>query len=84
MASAWATLAAYGAMMVLSYVLGQKHYNVPYNVKRIITYLVIAIIFSVITLYPETNYYMNTGLVLLFLAIVFLSEKKELKQLLLR
>lgn len=84
MASAWATLAAYGAMMVLSYVLGQKHYNVPYNVKRIITYLVIAIIFSVITLYPETNYYINTGLVLLFLAIVFLSEKKELKQLLLR
>ena len=84
MASAWGTLAAYGAMMVLSYVLGQKHYNVPYNVKRIITYLVIAIIFSVITLYPETNYYLNTGLVLLFLAIVFLSEKKELKQLLLR
>ena len=84
MASAWATLAAYGAMMVLSYVLGQKHYNVPYNVKRIITYLVIAIIFSVITLYPKTNYYINTGLVLLFLAIVFLSEKKELKQLLLR
>ena len=84
MASAWATLAAYGAMMVLSYVLGQKHYNVPYNVKRIITYLVIAIIFSAITLYPETNYYINTGLVLLFLAIVFLSEKKELKQLLLR
>lgn len=82
MASAWATLAAYGVMMVLSYVLGQKYYNVPYNVKKIVSYLVLAIVFSIITLNPETNYYINTGLVLLFLTIVFLSEKKELKQLL--
>lgn len=83
-ASAWATLAAYGAMMILSYILGQKHYSVPYNVKRIVSYLVLAIVFSIITLNPKTNYYINTGLVLLFLAIAFLSEKKELKQLLKR
>ena len=83
-ASAWATLAAYGIMMILSYVLGQKHYKVPYNVKRIVSYLVLAIVFSIITLNPKTNYYLNSVLVLLFLAIVFLSEKKELKQLLKR
>ena len=83
-ASAWATLAAYGIMMILSYALGQKHYKVPYNVKRIVSYLVLAIVFSIITLNPKTNYYINSVLVLLFLAIVFLSEKKELKQLLKR
>lgn len=82
MASAWATLAAYGVMMILSYVLGQRHYNVPYNIKRIVSYLVLSIVLSIITLNSEANYYINTGLVLLFLAIVFLSEKKELKQLL--
>ena len=81
-ASAWATLAAYGAMMILSYVLGQKHYKVPYSVNSILSYLALAILFSIVTLNPKTNYYINTVLVLLFLAIVFLSEKKELKQLL--
>ncbi len=84
MASAWATLFAYGVMMLISYVLGQKHYKVPYNVKSIVGYLVLAIVFSIITLNPISNYYINTGLVLVFLAIVFLSEKKELKQLLKR
>jgi len=37
MASAWATLIAYGSMMIISYVLGQKHYKVPYDIKQIET-----------------------------------------------
>jgi O-antigen/teichoic acid export membrane protein len=35
MASAWATLACYGAMMAVSYLLGQRFYPVPYRVGRI-------------------------------------------------
>jgi O-antigen/teichoic acid export membrane protein len=81
-ASAWATLAAYGTMMFLSYSLGQKHYSVPYDVKRILSYLVLAIILSVLALNTNNNYYINTCLVLLFLVIAFLVEKKELKSLL--
>ncbi len=34
-ACAWATLAAYSTMMVLSYVLGQRHYPVNYPLKKI-------------------------------------------------
>lgn len=81
-ASAWATLAAYGIMMLLSYYLGQKHYSVPYDVKRILSYLVFAIILSVLALNTNSNYYINTGLVLLFLGIAFLVEKNEIKRLL--
>jgi len=83
-ASAWATLAAYGVMMVLSYYLGQKHYPVPYNVKRIVSYLFLAIVFSIIALNTNTNYYINTALVLLFLIVAFFLEKNEIKELLKR
>lgn len=83
-ASAWATLLAYGVMMILSYYLGQKHYAVPYNLKSILSYLVLAIGLSIIALNTNANYYINTGLLLVFLSLVLLLEKNEIKQLLKR
>jgi len=82
MASAWATLAAYGIMMLLSYYFGQKYYRVPYNLKRISFFLFLAIVFSLIALNTNNNYYLNTVLVLLFLGIAIFSEKQLLKQIL--
>ncbi len=82
MASAWATLAAYGTMMISSYILGQKHYKVPYDLKRIVVYMFLAILFTVILLKISSNYITNTVFVLVFLAIIILSEKNEFKQLL--
>tara|TARA_R110000868_G_scaffold195442_4_gene441121 strand:- start:6737 stop:8161 length:1425 start_codon:yes stop_codon:yes gene_type:complete len=83
-ASAWATLAAYGIMMVLSYLMGQNHYNVPYDLKRIVGYLMLAIVLSIISLNTNTNYYINTFLVLLFLGLTMLFEQNELRKLLKR
>lgn len=83
-ASAWATLLAYGVMMILSYYLGQKHYTVPYNLKSILGYLVLAIGLSIIALNTNANYYINTGLLLVFLSLVLFLEKNEIKQLLKR
>ena len=83
MASAWATLIAYSCMMFISYILGKKHYPVPYDVLKIGGYLALAIAFSALSYYRfNTNYYISTAIVLVFLGIIFLSEKKELKQLL--
>jgi len=83
MASAWATLAAYGSMMLVSYQLGKKHYPVPYDIKRIGSYLVLATLISAISYYGfNANYYMSTILVLVFLGIVYMFEQKEIKQLL--
>lgn len=81
-ASAWATLLAYGIMTVISYALGQKHYPVPYNLKSILSYLTLAIILSVVALQTQGNYYINTVLVLVFLTLTFFLEKKTIKQLL--
>lgn len=84
MASAWATLAAYGSMMIISYVIGKKYYPVPYHVKSVIKYLAIVSLFSYIS-FMETfrgNYIVATALVLVFLGIIYFSEKKDIKQLL--
>ncbi|ALJ05552.1 polysaccharide biosynthesis protein [Pseudalgibacter alginicilyticus] len=83
MASAWATLAAYASMMMISYTLGKKHYPVPYDVIKIGSYLGLAILLSAISYYRfNTNYYISTVIVLVFLGIIFISEKNEIKQLL--
>ena len=37
--SAWATLACYASMAIVSYLLGQKYYPVAYAVKRMIAYI---------------------------------------------
>ncbi|WP_242083731.1 oligosaccharide flippase family protein [Aestuariivivens sediminis] len=84
MASAWATLAAYGVMMLLSYFWGQKHYPVPYNITKLGFFLVLAIGLSVLSLHTHGNYYLNTIFVLVFLGIAFFSEKDQIKQLLKR
>jgi O-antigen/teichoic acid export membrane protein len=83
-ASAWATLIAYGSMMVISYMLGQKYYPVQYDLKKIGIYVVLAAILSAIAFYDtfRGNYIITTALVLVFLGVVYLSERKELKQLL--
>ncbi len=50
MACAWATLFAYGSMMVVSYVLGQKHYPIKYNLRSIFVFTAIALAFYFISL----------------------------------
>jgi O-antigen/teichoic acid export membrane protein len=42
-ACAWATFLAYGGMMVLSYVLGQKYFPVKYNLRAITVYSSLAL-----------------------------------------
>lgn len=81
MACAWATLIAYGSMMLISYQVGKKFYPVPYDVLRISSYLCFATVISAVSYYRfNENYYMSTILVLVFLGIIFLLEKKEIKQ----
>jgi O-antigen/teichoic acid export membrane protein len=81
MASAWATLITYATMTTISYFIGKKHYPVPYDVLRIGSYLLIASVFSAVSyLRFNDDYYISTILVLLFLGIIFLLEKREIKQ----
>lgn len=82
-ASAIATLSAYATMMLLSYYYGRKYYPIPYNMKKIGTYLSVSIIFSIISFYQfRYNYVIGISLLIVFLGIVGISEKRQLKSLL--
>jgi O-antigen/teichoic acid export membrane protein len=83
MASAWATLVAYGLMMTISYLLGQRHYKVPYNVKRILGYIGIAVVLSFISFIKfNHNYTVSTIFISIYLVIIYIIERKEIKQIL--
>ncbi|EDM45269.1 polysaccharide biosynthesis protein [unidentified eubacterium SCB49] len=79
--AAIATLAAYGCMMLASYFLGRKYYRVPYEVKKIVTYILAAITFGSLAFYTfDRSLLIGTALLLVFLLGVFILEKKELKK----
>ncbi|MCM4159179.1 polysaccharide biosynthesis protein [Antarcticibacterium flavum] len=81
MAAAWATLAAYGSMMVISYFLGRKYYPVPYNLKKIGLYLLISIVISFISyIFFREDYLTGTAFVILFLASIIFLEKNQLRR----
>lgn len=44
MGAAWATFICYGAMMIISYLYGQKNYPIPYNLKICLPIIVLSII----------------------------------------
>lgn len=79
MGSAIATIAAYGTMMIISYVMGSKAYPIPYDMKKIGGYLGLSIAFSGISFYFfRENYYVGAALILLFLYFIYYSEKETL------
>lgn len=83
MACAYATLIAYGLMMLVSYFLGRKYYPVPYDINRISIYLLVSAGLSFITYYHfDRNMLLGTVFLLFFFALIGFLERKELKQLL--
>lgn len=82
-ASAIATLVAYAIMMLLSYYFGRKYYPIPYNLKKIGIYLFLSISLSILSFYYfRGDYLIGISMLIVFLGIVFFSEKNELKRIL--
>ncbi len=87
MACAWATLASYGAMMVASYLLGQKYYPIKYNLRSISVFTFLALGFYFIsTLYSNIEstvikLILNNILLALFALIFYKLEFDNLKKL---
>ncbi len=80
MASAWATLIAYGGMMFISYFYGKKYYKVPYNVGKVFLYILISVGLSFLSYYYfKENYVISTVFILLFIVFIAINEKNELK-----
>ena len=80
MGSAWATLACYFTMMLLSFIWGKKHYPIPYNIPRVLTYIFLGlVIFAIHTILPDfgtvINFFVSALLLGVFLLIFVLLEK---------
>ena len=80
-ASAIATLICYSSMMTLSFVLGQRHYWVPYDLSKFFIYLAAGIIIYIVSIPIDPlgnlsilEYGYHTLLLLSFLLIVFILE----------
>jgi O-antigen/teichoic acid export membrane protein len=84
MASAWATIASYGTMMVISYFLGQRHYPVKYNLKAIGFFFFMALGFYFASLlwkdmeWKVIKLLLNNLLVLLFVYLFYKLEFSNL------
>ncbi|MFK8043918.1 MAG: oligosaccharide flippase family protein [Crocinitomicaceae bacterium] len=77
--SAWATLIVYFLMMVASHILGQKHYPIKYNLRKVITFLILAIGLFFVDNWVSINntilsYTFKTFLIVLFLGGIMFIE----------
>lgn len=84
-ACAIATIACYGSMMVISYFMGQLHYPIPYNWKRGLGYIVLAVLLGGVHILMRNAmhsmlllYAGAVVLIALFLIIIVENEKQEL------
>ena len=82
MVSAWTTLLAYGVMMVISYIWGQKVYPIPYKVNKILLYMGIAIALACTNYYVlDSNLLIGNLILIVYIAFIAFAEKNTFKKL---
>lgn len=82
---AWATLACYATMLIIGYITEQKYYPIPYDYKRILLYLAIAVGFYFVLQYlilpMQFSLFINTIIafcfLLLYVFVAYFLEKKK-------
>lgn len=80
--SAIATVCAYASMMLISYVVGQRYYPIPYRIGRISTYMLLSIGLGGIYFYLfRENYWVGISFIILFSSLMVFNEKNEIKSL---
>jgi len=80
MASAWAHIASYGAMIILSFIFAEKKYKVDYNMKQYIPYFLMAtgmVAFAQYFSYPglASELVINTILIVSFIVYAQYKDK---------
>jgi len=81
MASAWAHVASYGAMIIISFIFAEKRYKVNYNMKRIIPYFVMAtgiVIFAKFFNYPNLFVELSLNTVFIILFVIYGQYKDKI------
>jgi O-antigen/teichoic acid export membrane protein len=80
MASAWATLITYGFMMTISYLVGKKHYPVPYQLKKVGFYVLFTTVLCWVSFSLFRNeIWFSISAIFSYFGVVFLIEKSTIK-----
>jgi O-antigen/teichoic acid export membrane protein len=80
MASAWAHIASYGSMIIISFIFAEKHYKIEYNMFKMAPYFIMAIgmvIFSLYFDYPNllAELLINSLFIIIFIAYAQFKDK---------
>ena len=79
MASAWATLVAYGVMMLISYFWGQKSYKIPYKSRKILFYMILSVGLGLLAYNLfDNNFWIGNLCLLIYAGIAIFIEKSSL------
>ncbi|WP_420577090.1 lipopolysaccharide biosynthesis protein [Ekhidna sp.] len=81
MGSAVATFGSYFLMVVISYLWGMKHYPVPYQVIKVISYVVLAGVGIAVDGLTEQSFLKSVLIVLIFLTLPIILERKAFQRL---
>jgi len=80
MASAWAHIASYGAMIIFSFIFAEKHYKVNYEMKKVFSYFILAIAMVLFGYFYEYKNIvieigLNSILIIIFIAYAQYKDK---------
>ncbi len=83
--SSMVTLFVYFYMMISVYVLGQKHFPIPYNIKAAISYFTLAVSLLIAGWYVDFgNQYVNQAfkeiMIIIYVLFVYMFERKKVRQ----
>jgi O-antigen/teichoic acid export membrane protein len=83
MASAWAHVASYGTMIIMSFIFAEKRYKIEYKMIKLVPYFIVAIgmvVFSQLYHYKNLVYELLINSVLIISFIAFAQAKDKILQ----
>ena len=85
MGAAWTTLICYFTIMLISYILGQKHYKINYETKRIAFYVGLSLIIFFISNWISIDneflkIFIHSIFIIFYVFIIWIIEKNTIKQ----
>ena len=85
MACAWGGFIGYGICMVLSYIIGQKRNPIPYHLKSLFGYFLLAVVLYVATIFIRQDNVVltlifNTLVLLVYVAVLLYNERIVVKR----
>lgn len=84
-ASAIAAMLTFLAMMIISYIWGQKKYPIPYHTGKNLAYIGLSMGFGLMSFYLfRENFWVSNGFVFIFMGFVLYKEKALLQKILKR